>query len=189
VVRSHDGPFMPLHALTLAPYGSKEQEQQLKEDREYTNDFVRRHLRGAYFSVADIKLRKRLMVKHRQLHEADLSMVREELREARSALLKAQRRDWFTPAFLAVCIVLIGYVTLGVSGAIAGAIAGFFVGRSVEEAVRRDRRVAIARAQEEVRAKDELVRVTTEHSPLFSLDEETGQPDQGSLEAKAEQHA
>lgn len=99
------------------------------------HDHFREHIRDAYFSVQDRKLRMELITARRlvdselkQSFEREANLARS---EENSALLKEIISNWGLAAVISAVSVMAGYAIFQVPGAIAGAAAGYFIGNGV----------------------------------------------------------
>lgn len=108
--------------------------EQSERDRESSWWAMGRHkIRDAYFSVADLELRRRLISTERKLHEAWLRSCDDDIRKAERNVAKARaasdRPPWEMAALIAGVCVAVGYVGAGLPGTIGGAVVGFFLGQ------------------------------------------------------------
>lgn len=108
-------------------------------------------LRDAYYSVADIGLRKKLItttgkLDHLYLQKCDLdvSSAREEVSKA---IDKSNERPWHIAAASWIAPVVIGHWIYGFLGALSGAIAGYFFSQWVITVIEKDNSKAIERAK------------------------------------------
>lgn len=107
--------------------------QQRAEEQDTHATRIRRKIRDAYFSIADLDLRKRLISTDRKLHEVWLRSCDDDIGEAAQSVAKARaaadRQPWEMAALIAGVCVAVGYVGAGLPGAIGGAVVGFFLGQ------------------------------------------------------------
>lgn len=117
------GPFLP------DPNWSAE--QYFLEAEEY----ARRKVRDAYFSVQDLRQRRQLIATRRACEREFEGNVRAGIAESKTELAKAtahaeSRKPYVMAAFTGLIAVALGSLLFGKYGAIAGAVVGFFMGQA-----------------------------------------------------------
>lgn len=116
------------------------------------HDYFRAHIRNAYFSIQDSRLRMELIAARRLVEsELEQSFEREAniaRREEKSALLKEIINNWSKATVISIMAVIAGYALFQIPGAIAGAIAGYFIGNGVLEYRRFSESAAYINAKE-----------------------------------------
>ncbi len=166
---AHDGryPSVPTNPAEEALYGN----QVLAIEKKA----VRLHIRDAYFSVADMDLRKNLITKSRECEALRRRWFQQEVTDA-DARLKAVhtsiRHWWLLAALCGTGFVGGGYFIFAIPGAIAGALVGLFLGRAIERADESRREAELKKAKNDLEfARTNLHEVTGE-KPAFSQSEE-----------------
>lgn len=140
------------------------------------HDHFREHIRDAYFSVQDSKLRKELIAARRLVDsELDLSYECEAKlahSEEASASLKELINNYTKAALISIVSVMAGYAIFQIPGCIAGAVAGYFVGNGVIEYKRISASTAYINAKENLKcALDNLARSKL-HFECFTREEQ-----------------
>jgi hypothetical protein len=96
------------------------------------SDYTRRKIRQAYFSVADLDLRREMMQLQVKIEEILVSFgdreIEEKLAELSMAKAKVRRLPWGAGAAIAMGCFAIGSYSKGEIGAIGGAVFGVFMG-------------------------------------------------------------
>ncbi len=125
--RAREGRFIPL--------GTMGEEASPDEYFADERDYFRRKVRDAYFSVQDVKLRKRLIAAQRKIDSHVMRSFEADIAAANHAVsiatTKVHNERWIKAAGFAVGAVAIGYWAFDLVGAIAGAVGGFFLGQGV----------------------------------------------------------
>lgn len=149
--RAREGRLFPLGA-----FGEKTSAGEYFADE---HDYLRDKTRGAYFSVEDMKLRKRLIAAQRAVESRVRLSCEEDVFAANRAVSiaaeKARRQPWFMAALCGMGVVALGYWVFGIVGAIAGAVGGYFVGQGVIAEARNETNVALAQASSELEQAQE----------------------------------
>ena len=144
--RAREGRFIPLGAL-----GEKVSPDEYFADE---HDHLRSRTRDAYFSVADIELRKRLIATVRRVESLTRRSCEEDViaanRAVAAAATTAQRQPWGKAALLGVALVAVGYWAFDTVGAIGAAVAGFFLGQGVIATARTNANAELAQASREL---------------------------------------
>lgn len=133
-LRAWEGPLFPLGVWSDAEFGSDEWQQVREEEEDDDDRYVRQKIRGLYFSVADLDLRKSLIEKEREIHGARKEISRAAVFEAEGELAEAKRHGrevFLRSAALALGAVVVGAVFFGVVGAIVGAVVGYSFGHLI----------------------------------------------------------
>ena len=156
---------------------SREENQVLDTEKKA----IRLHIRDAYFSIADMGLRKKLIAKSRECEALRRRWFQQEVSDAHArlkALNTSIRQWWLLAALCGTGFIGGGYFIFAVPGAIAGALAGLFLGRAIEHADESRRKAELKEAENDLAfAKTNLHKVTGEE-PAFSQSEEySGEPD------------
>lgn len=127
MTRAREGRVIPLGAM-----GEDASPDEYFADE---NDYFREKARDAYFSVQDLKLRKRLIAVQRKIDSHILRSFDAEIASAKHAAsiatAKIHNQPWTKAAIFSVSAVAFGFWIFGLAGAIAGAVAGFFLGQGV----------------------------------------------------------
>lgn len=180
--RAREGRFIPLGALgenvTPAEYFADE------------HDHLRSRTRDAYFSVADIEIRKKLIGADRRLESLTRRSLEEDViaanRIVSAAAVTEKNQPWGKAALLGGALVAIGYWTFGTVGAIGGALVGFFLGQGLIAGARNNATAELAQASRQL---EQARRCNAEHSlmPEFftSSEEFSGERDKRADEASA----
>ena len=177
--RVREGPFIPLHALDMEPYGTAEGRAQRREEDEYKSDYVRRELRKLYSGVADPTIRKELIRKQRKLESTHLYSVGAEVAEARrnleTAELQAGGSWWLSASIVAVGLVSVGYSIFSIPGALAALLVSCFIGRSYEQSASRSREATIKKLRKELIDWEQTYENVSAQPLTFSaIEERTG---------------
>ncbi len=153
--RAREGRFIPLGA-----FGEKVTPEEYFADE---SDYLRGKQRDAYFSLADVDARKRLITAtraaeaaYRELLEIDVALAKQKVAAAEE---KAKHEPWGKAAVLGAAAVGIGYWIFGLPGAIAGGVSGFFLGQWV-----------VAGARNEVKSEDVDARAELEEAQKEKAD-------------------
>jgi hypothetical protein len=144
--RARDYNFMP-----LGIDGEKVSSDEYFADE---HDGRRDRTRKAYFGVADIELRQKLIKADREFDKKIEEHSEDDLREANSAVIKAKtaaaQQPWGLAAIIAIVAVAIGYKVYDVVGAIAGAVGGFFLAMGAVKNKQAETAAALAQAEQEL---------------------------------------
>jgi predicted RND superfamily exporter protein len=135
-------------------------------------------LRDAYYSVADIELRKKLITTTGRLDQLylqkcdqDVSLAKDEVSRA---IDKTNQQPWHIAAASWLAPVGIGHWALGLVGAVGGAIAGYFLSQWVINVIKKDDSKVLEQAKHSL----VLALKRNEHSKidpyLFSVAEQAG---------------
>lgn len=172
---AYDGRYLsiPTNPAEEARYGNQVLDIEKKA--------IRLHIRDAYFSVADIGLRKKLIAKSRECEALRRRWFQQEVSDAHArlkALNTSIRQWWLLAALCGTGFVGGGYFIFAIPGAIAGAVAGLFLGRAIEHADERRREAELKEAENDLAlAKTNLHKVTGEQPAFSQSEEHSGEPD------------
>lgn len=140
------------------------------------HDHFREHIRNAYFSVQDRKLRMELITARRlvdselkQSFEREANLARS---EENSALLKEVISNWGLAALISAVSVMAGYAIFQVPGAIAGAAAGYFIGNGVIQYKQINASTAYVNAKETLKNALENLNRSKLHPECFTHHEQ-----------------
>lgn len=153
VKRAQEGPLIPYGVFDpQPPQGTPEDRRELLAYFDSEHDYLREHLRAAYFSVADVELRKQMIKLQRdrasilrQMQEHSIYDARRELQQAQS---KAADYPWQGASVAAIIAVAIGAYFFQLIGAIAGAVVGFFDGQGWVAEAKKNAAWALKQAEE-----------------------------------------
>ena len=151
-------------------------------DHEWDNE--RRKTRAAYFSVADIALRRELIAARRRIDAGFRKSAYASIQEAEKELTAVEResksgRAWRAVAMIAATWVILGAVAgrftrLGLEfGAILGLAIGYFAAQSTQERERARLEGSVNAARDTVKDAKKEFSVTNQIQPeFFSVEEE-----------------
>jgi hypothetical protein len=148
------------------------------------DDYDRRRgaTRDAYFSVADVQLRKQLIVLAREIDSRHRLATDEHVGQARRAssiaALKLSRRPWGKAALPGIALMAFGYWTAQAAGGIAGAVAALLLGLGVIVNARNNARLRLAQATRTLeRAQSDQAGYLLFPEVFSSTEEASGQRD------------
>ena len=171
---------------TNARYGSLEAEQDDAKERERSEARTRRLTRDAYFGVADIELRKRLIEIDSNARDAWKNWWHYQNKDAHARfkeLERAQPKSWARWAgFYSVVLVVGGYMAgagvsigsaglaqWGLAGAVSGAVIGTILAMRMRDATEFHRLRSIADARDQLEDEDHLYQGVLRQKALFTV--------------------
>jgi hypothetical protein len=172
---AYDGRYLsiPTNPAEEARYGNQVLDMEKRA--------IRLHIRDAYFSVADMDLRRKLIAKSRECEALRRRWFQQEVSDAHArlkALNTSIRQWWLLAALCGAGFIGGGYFIFAIPGAIAGALAGLFLGRAIEHADESRREAKLKEAENDLAFAKTNLHEVTDKEPAFSRSEEhSGEPD------------